>query len=386
MTDICSMFRAWWRDRGDYRWLIETLESRSALRPLRLMIGSGGVGMVLITMLTLKSDAGQQGPVGHTQAIAGAAVAGVWTVRWWLLPWPREAESLAWVAVMDIGITANNVMVQDRLLGALGVVMLVPAGGYVTIFHGPRVLATHFGWSLLSVVLMAALLVTGGPAHTGHGARNFALAASVVVADLVVTCVVLPTVQFCHWLLRLDALSDPLTKLLNRRGLDSQLARFVGRGVNDDVYVVALDLDRFKSVNDTFGHAFGDEVLVQTAECLRAAAQPDATVARTGGEEFAIVGYLQGAAIDVLTERLRSAIETMPGLPITITASVGAAMCAPTGPGFQHLGPRPRTLFHRADSAMYQAKQLGGNTVVIAEDTTQATATAPTSQIRQPCV
>ncbi|WP_433663257.1 diguanylate cyclase domain-containing protein [Nocardia sp. CA-128927] len=365
MADIRSTFRAWWQDRVDYRWLLETFESHSALRPLKFMIGSGGMGMLVITVLILMSDVGQKGSSGELQAVVGPAIAGLFALRWWLLPWPREVESLMWVAVMDIGITASNVVVQDRLLGALGIVMLVTSGGYVTIFHGPRVLAIHLGWSLLSIVLLTTMLVIGVPAHTGPGAGDFALGAAIVVANLVVTCVVLPTVQFCHWLLRLDALSDPLTKLLNRRGLDSRLARFVGRCVDAGVYVVALDLDRFKSVNDTFGHAFGDEVLVRTAECLRAAAPSSATVARTGGEEFAVVGYLRKTDIGVLAERLRNAIETIPDLPITITASVGAATYEPAGTEVEHIDARDKTLFHRADSAMYQAKQLGGNTVVV---------------------
>ncbi|WP_405164283.1 GGDEF domain-containing protein [Nocardia sp. NBC_01499] len=370
-----STFQAWWEDRVDYRWLVETLASHSALRPLKLMIGSGGIGMVLITMLTLASEAGQKGFAGHLQAVAVSVLAAAWTLRWWLLPWPSEVESLVWVAVVDIGITINNVMVHDRLLGAEGVVLLVTTGGYVTIFHGPRVLAIHLGWSLLSIVLVATMLVIGGPARTGHGAGDLALGVGVVVCNLVVTCVVLPIVQFCHWLLRLDALSDPLTKLLNRRGLDSHLARYVGRHVDDGVYVVTLDLDRFKSVNDTFGHPFGDEVLVRTAACLRAAAPQCATIARTGGEEFAVVGYLRNEDIGDVAERLRGAVETMPDLPIAITASVGAATWEPAGTEIRHVGPRHKTLFHRADTAMYQAKQLGGNAVVIAgvEDQVHAT-------------
>ncbi|WP_234391039.1 GGDEF domain-containing protein [Nocardia suismassiliense] len=251
----------------------------------------------------------------------------------------------------------------------MGAVMLVTGGGDVTILHGPRVLAAHVSWSLLSIAALVILMVIGVPAHTGHGTVDPGLAAGIVLSNVIVTCVVLPTVQLCHWLLRLDGLSDPLTALLNRRGLDSHLARFAGHRVHGDVYVVALDLNRFKSVNDTFGHAFGDQVLVRTAECLRTAAPACATVARTGGEEFAIVGYLQGETIGVVAERLRSAIESMAGLPIVITAGVGAAVCESAENIAPQTESRHYSLFYGADSAMYQAKQLGGNTVVIAGNT-----------------
>ncbi|ASF12967.1 GGDEF domain-containing protein [Nocardia brasiliensis] len=368
MTSSRSMVRSWWRYRVDYRWLIETFEAHSALGPLKFMMGWGGIVMGSITLLALASQGGQRGVAGDIQAVVVAVTAALWTLRWWLFAWPRETESLMWVAVVDIAVTANNVMVQDRLLGAMGCVLLVTTGGYITIFHGPPVLALHVGFAVLSILALAAMMVAGGPGGSGHGRGDLALGAMVVLVILVVTGVVLPVVQFCNWLLRLDALSDPLTKVLNRRGLDSHLTRlFRARGRDHGVYVVTLDLDRFKSVNDTFGHSFGDEVLVRTAECLCAAAPPGAVVVRTGGEEFVVVGRLHGADLGAVAERLRQAVESMPRLPQTITASVGAARIDPVHTGDSRRVPIDRTVFHTADSAMYRAKQLGGNAVVIAE-------------------
>ncbi|QIS04693.1 diguanylate cyclase [Nocardia brasiliensis] len=355
MTDIRRILRAWWRERVDYRWLVETFASHSALAALKLMVGTAGLVMMAITLLALASRAGQSGPIGVTQAVAVSVLAGLWTVRWWLLPWPSERESLVWVAAIDVGITANNILVQDRLLGALGIVLLATTGGYVTIFHGPRILAWHLGWSLLSIVLLAVLLVLGMPGGDTHATGDPALAVGVVLANIAVTGVVLPVVQFCHWLLRLDALSDPLTRLLNRRGLDSRLAQYTNARRKDPIYVVIIDLDRFKSVNDTAGHSLGDEVLVRTADCLRAAVPPDAVIARTGGDEFVVVGKLGEQAVGELAERVRRAIAA---LPIPITASIGTAVSV------CRAAATVRDLFRHADSAMYRAKQLGGNTVV----------------------
>lgn len=367
MTNSRVKVRAWWRYRVDYRWLIDTLESHAALGPLKFMVGAGGIVLGFITMMALVSHAGQPGPAGHVQALIVIVMAGVWTVRWWTLPWPSERESLLWVAAVDVAITANNVMIEDRLLGAMGCVLLVTTGGYITIFHGPPVLAVHVGWSVLSILVLSAMMVLGVPTSTGHGKGDVALGVVVVLVVLAVTGVVLPIVQFCSWLLRVDALSDPLTKLLNRRGLDSYLPRFFGPRRRDGVYVVTLDLDRFKVVNDTFGHSFGDEVLVRTAERLRSAAPPDAIVVRTGGEEFMVVGHIQGSDLAAVAERLRHAVETMPGLPSTITASVGAAEFVPGRCSEPDPATTPRHLFRSSDSAMYRAKQLGGNNVVIAD-------------------
>ncbi|WP_405164146.1 GGDEF domain-containing protein [Nocardia sp. NBC_01499] len=367
MTDSRLMVRAWWRYRVHYRWLIATLESHSALGPLKFMVGAGGIVMGLITVLALVSHAGQNAPAGRAQAVLVVTMAAVWTLRWWLLPWPNELESLLWIAGVDLAITANNVMIQDRLLGSMGCVLLVVTGGYITIFHSPQVLALHIGWSVVSILALAAMMVHGVPGSTGHGKGDYALGMVAILVVLVVTGVMLPIVHFYNWLLRVDALSDPLTKLLNRRGLDSHLPRFFGRRCREGVYVVTLDLDRFKSVNDTFGHSFGDEVLVRTAECLRATASPDAIVVRTGGEEFMVVGHLHSESIGLIADRLRRAVESMPGLPSTITASVGAVEFEPDRTCDRHLTTTTRHLFRSSDSAMYRAKQLGGNTVVIAD-------------------
>ncbi|MFI5778176.1 GGDEF domain-containing protein [Nocardia sp. NPDC051570] len=356
MPDNSAIFGVWVRDRVDYDSLVRILGSHMALGPLKNMIGSGGIVMMAITALAALSPTGQNGPWGLTQAAIAATIAGLWTLRWWLFPWPRAAESLAWVALIDVNITANNIMVSDRLLGALGIVLLVTMGGYVTIFHGQRILGLHLAWSLLSIAVVTLMMTLG----SGHGSGDIALGVGTFLANVVVLIVVLPVVQFCHWLVRLDALSDPLTGLLNRRGLDSWAQRLFGPGARGEAYVVTLDLDRFKRVNDTFGHSAGDEVLIRTADCLRAAAPCDAAVARTGGEEFVVLGVLRRQTVDAVAERLRSAIETMPGLPVAVTASVGAAVADSSSYS-------RRDLFRRSDSAMYRAKRLGGNTVEVAE-------------------
>ncbi|WP_084654434.1 GGDEF domain-containing protein [Nocardia altamirensis] len=366
MTDMRSTFQSWWRDRVDYRWLIETFESRSALVPMKIMVGSGGIVMVSIVLLALASNSGQSGTLGVTQAITTAALAAVWGLRWWLGPWPGERESLMWIAVVDVAVLANNIMVTDRLLGALGIVLLVSTGGYVTIFHGPRILALHVGFSVFSILLVAVLMVIGWPGHNPHATGDIALGAGVVMANFVVAAVVLPAVQFSHWLMRLDALSDPLTMLLNRRGLESHLSHYSCTDADNELFVVLVDLDQFKTVNDTIGHSVGDDVLVRTADCLRATAPASTVIARTGGDEFVVFGCLRGEKVGVVAEQLRAAVESIPDMPTVITASVGAAVFDPARDLAPDAGSTFCHVFRRADRAMYRAKQLGGNAVVVA--------------------
>ncbi|RDI64866.1 diguanylate cyclase (GGDEF)-like protein [Nocardia pseudobrasiliensis] len=373
LTDSPSMYRTWWRDRVDYRWLVETIESFGALGKIKFMLGAGGIVMLLIAILASIAQGDTGGPVDMAQGIAEALVAGAWTVRWWFLPWPRETESLIWIAIFDIDTAANDLLVQDRVIGVLGVVLLMAMGGYVAVFHSPRILALHIGWSVLASAALATLIATGHlPVRppTDDWKQDLALGLDIVLVMLVVVGVILPFVQFCHWLFRINALSDPLTGLLNRRGLDSFMLSRRGQCQQRPSYVAMLDLDRFKSVNDTFGHPFGDEVLMLAARRLRAAVAPGARLARTGGEEFVVIGYLTEDP-EIVAQRLRRAIESM-RLPVTITASVGLVVYDPANSETEYSETTYRDLLSDADSAMYRAKHLGGNTVVIADRHTAA--------------
>jgi diguanylate cyclase (GGDEF)-like protein len=205
------------------------------------------------------------------------------------------------------------------------------------------------------------LLVADDPSHSGAAAGDARIAIAITLIVVALSVIGLPTVQFCHWVWRLHALLDPLTSLLNRRGLDYQLSQ-IFRGRTGSAYAATVDIDRFKVVNDTFGHQFGDEVLQLTATCLHSTAGSDAIVARTGGEEFVVVGWLHGETVEAIAERLRSAVETMPGLPLVVTASVGATAF----PVCDLLNPvLLRQILRRSDTAMYEAKSAGGNVAVI---------------------
>ena len=152
---------------------------------------------------------------------------------------------------------------------------------------------------------------------------------------------------------QLVAATDPLTGVLNRRAFFDRLRTTLVRE-GDDVMVCLIDLDRFKAVNDTSGHAAGDAVLVAVAQALGAAVRETDTVARLGGDEFAVLAASTTAAPHTsdVAERLREAVTA---IGADVTASIGAVVPTP--------GEALEDVLHRADMAMYQAKSIGGNGV-----------------------
>ncbi len=164
--------------------------------------------------------------------------------------------------------------------------------------------------------------------------------------------------------LRLEATTDPVVRLWNRRYLLERFREERARALRHEhaLACMILDIDRFKRINDTFGHDAGDAVLQSLAALLRRQTRTEDIAARYGGEEFCIL--LPGSSRDgatQLAERLRQAIERH-RLPKSagvrsITVSIGLAEFAPTDSGTE--------LFTRADQAMYEAKAAGGNQVCL---------------------
>jgi diguanylate cyclase (GGDEF)-like protein len=159
---------------------------------------------------------------------------------------------------------------------------------------------------------------------------------------------------------------DALTGLANRRGFELALTREIDRVARsgEPALLLMLDIDHFKKVNDTYGHAAGDQVLRAVAAALLDSVRPMDLVARTGGEEFAIVLPNCGSAFgETVAERIRRRIERMPvplgagGLRLAVSLSIGGAF-AP-----QWVRSTPALWVERADQQLYRAKSLGRNLV-----------------------
>jgi diguanylate cyclase (GGDEF)-like protein/PAS domain S-box-containing protein len=153
---------------------------------------------------------------------------------------------------------------------------------------------------------------------------------------------------------------DLLTALLNRRGFETRLVEALARSVRygDTGAVVVLDLDRFKAVNDSHGHAAGDAVLQTIAEVLRRRLRSTDLIARVGGDEFALmINHVDGEAalrtVDELLEQIRDRIATMHGAAARVTVSAGIATFDQEHPTTVAL------IMDAADAALYDAKRSG---------------------------
>jgi diguanylate cyclase (GGDEF)-like protein len=156
---------------------------------------------------------------------------------------------------------------------------------------------------------------------------------------------------------------DPLTGVLNRGGFEERFGQEVERvrRSGECVTLLVADVDRFKQINDRFGHAVGDQILEGVARVLSEATRPADVVARLGGEEFGVLlpGSTRDEGVDV-AERCRHEIARMAPPecgPVAVTVSFGVAT-------FPDDGSCRDSLFRQADAAVYAAKDLGRDRVV----------------------
>lgn len=165
------------------------------------------------------------------------------------------------------------------------------------------------------------------------------------------------------------SLRDPLTGLANRRHFQSVLESEIDRVTRsgEAALLLMLDIDRFKQVNDTYGHLVGDRVLQAVAQTLTQCVRPMDTLARYGGEEFAVVlPACQAAFGKAVAERIR---RTVASTPIRIDSSTVLNVTISIGGAFALQWIRSTTLLwtDRADHQLYRAKAEGRNRVCIEE-------------------
>lgn len=155
--------------------------------------------------------------------------------------------------------------------------------------------------------------------------------------------------------LRSALVVDPLTRCLNRLGLETAVGGVFPLSNCSSVYVMVLDLDHFKKINDTLGHAAGDEVLRKAATVLAKELRGDDVFGRWGGEEFIIISRIGRDNLENLIERLMNSLRSITletvAEPCQVSMSVGVTEAL--------IGEAFVDVFQRADDAMYQVKQAG---------------------------
>ncbi|GAA0501710.1 hypothetical protein Ade02nite_93560 [Paractinoplanes deccanensis] len=317
-----------------------------------------------------------------------------------LIPEPPMARIAAWPMVAAAGVQGVATFLpgvfQDANNPGVLVVRLLPS---MLIAVGPRIqeLLVRDGrtvsrrqrrpYSLLPYGMIALTFVVFFAMLPRHASSQLWGAALGVV---VITCLVagrqlvafhdnmtlIKRLGEQEVLLREQAAMDGLTRLANRISFHESMTGVVETG---DACVLLIDLDDFKTINDTMGHAAGDALLVVVADRLRRAVRRDDVVARLGGDEFAVLlpgaGADIGGAIAEEIQRLLSEPVEIAAHTVNTRASVGVAAAT--------AGDEPSALLSKADIAMYEAKARGKGTWVRYTDEMGARISAEAELIRE---
>jgi diguanylate cyclase (GGDEF)-like protein len=214
---------------------------------------------------------------------------------------------------------------------------------------------------LIAAVVFTECLLVGATFGVDAGAVTAApqtvLYPAVTIATVAILSAALMNSDLHH---RSKSVIDPLTQMLNRAALGSRAQELAEQSAitGDPVAVIVLDLDHFKQVNDTHGHAIGDAALRDTAYLIRKELRAFDLAYRLGGEEFLVLlpGSAEPGAL-LVAERLRVAIAERSTQGVDITISCGVAASDP-GTRFDF-----DTVFAQADFALYSAKRAGRNRV-----------------------
>ncbi|HRP79202.1 MAG TPA: GGDEF domain-containing protein [Aquamicrobium sp.] len=260
------------------------------------------------------------------------------------------------------------------LMQAIGLYIVLRASATRPVGRGmiDTLLAFFLGFSALHFLakpFIAVMLGTGGSPGEYLSTTYAMISQTMGAVVAIATALILLAALILDMVKAITARSetDSLSGLLNRRGFEDRLADIVGRLPRDGVPVspVICDLDHFKAVNDTWGHAAGDRVIAAFSATLRESAAGHHVVGRIGGEEFAALlpGFnLPAARLFAESVRMAFAGRAIEGFPEgeSFTASFGVAEIAP--------GETAASLLLRADLALYEAKRAGRDCVRLGAD------------------
>ncbi len=344
LLDEGAAWRLPWRSGGP--------EIAARLGALMLV---GGTAIFVLAAVVLHSP---EAELGAYWILAGVTLAAAVIV----LALPPKARGAAWIpgAVVATGIlaiTAGLYFNGERSGGppAFSEFFYIWPAFYIGYFFTRRAVVAWLG--LIALSYTAVLIAIDPP----EAATRWVVTISVVSGAAIALHLLRRDVDRLLERLRETARTDSLTTLLNRRGFDERFELELDRSrrTGDSVALLIGDVDRFKELNDRFGHAAGDTALAAVAQTLSAGCRSIDTVARVGGEEFAILLPATDAEGGVgVAERLRGEIAEIAasdGEPLTISFGV---VQAPRD------GESPQELIDAADRALYDAKALGRDRTV----------------------
>ncbi|MGO9383835.1 MAG: GGDEF domain-containing protein [Mycobacterium sp.] len=348
-----SRLKAWWDEPDQFDAICTFLRQRGLLQPTQLTMVVVAASAVVVPISELVS---QHHPT--PAALMAGAITVIFIVVmaiFWLTRWPTRRQSATAAVMATACIGAWTVTQANATMAALACTASAVIGGYIAFFHSTRLVV--FNAALAGAIATAATLRLANEIDVGT-----AIGAFWVIVFLNVSaplCIRGMSRAMCTYAARSD--EDPLTGLLNRRGFIDAISLRLAQPLtttHTHLAVLMVDLDNFKWVNDTHGHAVGDSALVAVADLFRECLPPHAAMCRAGGEEFVIALTSLPPDAALLATRLCSAIAS---LSFQVTASIGAAVSElPRFSGPDRAGWIEQ-LIAAADAAMYAAKRNGGN-------------------------
>ncbi|MNW37419.1 Diguanylate cyclase DosC [compost metagenome] len=321
---------------GSYYYIVDS-EGRLLYHPDKNLIGND-VSSNKVVQKLMKGESGEQ-QVRNTRGVE--MLAGFSSV---------SANGWGIVVVTPIGLIHNELMSYIRTIIGYS---LLP---FIILLMSIIVIARRFAWPFVQLANLVSKMGNEKivmPEVKPHWSREADLLSRAVL--LAVANIQKQTDQLTH-----EATTDALTGLMNRRSLENTISQWITSGL--PFSLIMLDVDKFKFVNDTYGHLIGDEVLKHVAKVIETTLRPDEICYRYGGEEFVIL--LGGAgsedAFD-LAEQVRQALEQSKApIPTKVTVSQGIA-------NYPLHALEREGLIEKADQALYLAKSRGRNRTVVAE-------------------
>ena len=351
---MVKIVRWWWRHADHYDWFSAYLQARGMAGQTRAIVALISVVLAMIQAAMLWNSLPGDG-VGGVVLAAVPIGGGIACALLWLARWPSRPDSIAFVSAASASIAMAVLAQPQPVIAMLACAAFVTTSGYIAIFHGSRLLVAN------TVVVVLVPIV---PAMALAAAEGAVRASCQYALVLIVNVVVPFGIQLLVHSLGIDlheADRDPLTGLLNRRAFFLRAGHLVAAHGRSDAHLVVamIDLDRFKSLNDSEGHAAGDRALSAVGRALRDSVRASAVVGRVGGEEFLVADVFSVPERGALGRRLCAAVAA---LPHGVTASVGsaAARCDHIA-GHHDPNLMIASLVAAADDVMYAAKREGGN-------------------------
>jgi diguanylate cyclase (GGDEF)-like protein len=351
-VSVVGLLRVWWRQSDHYDQLSAHLLARQMATITRVTIAIIAASLSITIFATIWSSLGPRNTFQLACAVLGSVGAAVAAV-FWASRWPNRAQAIRLTVLANASIALSALSQSGPVAALLACTTFATMASYIALFHTAPLMLYNF--------LIAALV---GAFETVRLASRYGVVAGLCGYEvlLILNLAVPFGIQTVVHVLRTDAIRserDQLTGLLNRRAFHRR-TRALLEDLRDEfghLVITVIDLDRFKQLNDFYGHSRGDEALVEVARALRDSTDGTAVIGRSGGEEFVIA---DGWHPNEVSRRAQELCDAIAALPFDITASIGTAGAHP-----DHRVYKPddliAALIVAADDAMYVAKRRGGN-------------------------